>query len=265
MTWPKQAGRFARLDRGQEPWTGSLEGLGTVLVHADGRYEIEVDPEAVDGAALALEHGWAALLGQVRRGRALLMGSTMVAAARPGEALLVSGRVQEQAEICLDLAERGWCMLADTVTPADLTGPPVVAHPRGSPSLAPCHTRPDAVVTGRLLRAGGTAQVVPVEAAVEPATITARVVVVERGPRDHAGDTTVATVSGRRRLAAEYDVLAVRGPFDPPDPARALAQDLTVSRIPLGRLLWPSWRDRAENHRRSTMDDLVRWWDEARR
>ncbi len=77
------------LDRDREPWVGRFPGLGAVLVHDDGRVDVEVEPDDSpdsEAAALreaALRYGRSEPLSLVRLGFRFAWGSGLVDQGEP--------------------------------------------------------------------------------------------------------------------------------------------------------------------------------------
>lgn len=250
------AAAFAHLDRSGEPWSGTLGSLGSVRVWADGTWQVE---PADESARDTLAYGWAATLGHVRMGRRIVAASAMTPGA-DAPALLVSGSVQAQAEVCVLLAERGWQVIADTATPVDLNGATPVAYPRGGPWLVPRRLAIESdLIRAKHPRPGSTSHVIAVDPSAGPVLLAAHVAVSETA---HVTDASslARPVTGTRRLAPKYALLhdAPLAAID--DPQRVLAHDLMIGRLPLADLDWPGPPDRDRAIRDAAVDALLHWW-----
>lgn len=261
---PAPAPPFAALDRSGEPWVGTLGTRGSLRVWADGTWEVDAaDAETHE----VLAHGWAVLLSHVRRGRRILSGTAMVPP-DDARALLLSGGLDQQAEVSLLLAARGWRLLADTTTPADLTGPEPVVHPRGGPWLVPRHLAlHSALLTDARVRPGATAQLVGAEPVREPVVLAAHVRVADTALGSGGAGAEfphgVVPVTGARRMAPQFALLHDVVLAGIEDPLRVMADDMATSRIPLAELTWPGPVAGMDEVRARALAGLLDWWRET--
>ena len=255
---------FATLDRTGEPWVGTLGTSGSLRVWADGTWEVDAaDPES----HAVLAHGWATLLGHVRQGRRILSGTTMLP---PDEslALLLSGGLDQQAEVSILLAEQGWRLVADTTTPTDLTGPEPVVYPRGGPWLVPRHLAiRSPLLSDARIRPGATSQAVDSVPVDEPAVLAAHVRIADTAVGSDRTDAEfphgVVPVVGSRRMAPQFALLHDAALTGIEDPLRVMADDMALMRLPLAELTWPGPASGIDEIRARALAGLLDWWRES--
>jgi hypothetical protein len=251
------------LDRAVEPWVGRFPGLGTVLVHDDGRVEVDVEPVAAGPdddpgelarRAAALRHGWGEPLALARRGFDLYGGG---AATPPGgeRCLLVSGEPRDVGIVLARLARRGWSVLADRVVPARWEGDVLVAYPRQAPTLVGQALAEALELGGEPARAGSDAVVVELPRGERPTPVAAVASLLARRP----DRPVLEALRGHEAFEAATHLVA-RGALAPdprPGPAERMAADLRLAALPLARL------HLARETSAADVVELCGWWRDA--
>lgn len=254
---------YPTLDQSGEPWVGSFPGLGEVLVHADGSVETRVvrdeaeDPATLGNRERTLRFGWGEPLALVRRGLMCLDGSGVVAPDAHQGCLLIVGDPADTSVVLLELAQRGWSVLADRFVPTSWTEGGLLAHPRAGPVLVPRSRSQRAGVPGREIRSHTDAVEIDMPRALTPALVGGVVRLRRRLPNER----TIQQITGGDRLAAAA-ALPLSGVFAIPrargseaaEAARTLADHLRLARAPFAELRL----DRGSIE--LAILELLRWW-----
>lgn len=256
------------LDTDVEPWVARMPGLGAVLVAADGALEVRLEddlPVALpDGEArvdteeqkeAALRHGWGEPLSLARRGFRLAGGAGVVAP-EGGACVILTGDPHDITAVLLELAHRGWRILADRITPVQWDGDQLIAHPRLAPLLAAKHRLAKSGDTGERVRADSDARTVDAarESCAHP--VTGILVVQQRRPDEEAftpltgherfesaANLLVGGLLAAARLRAESgDAAPEAAPQEDSDTggrdtaAETVAEHLRLASLPMARL-----------------------------
>lgn len=256
-----------QLDRSGEPWIGTFPGLGTVRVHADGSYVVDVAPAGDAGARDALEFGWAEPLSMTRRGLRLAHATTLLSPGAdaypdPPGALMLSGRQQAVAEVAVCLADHGWRLIAHGFTPVETSGS-LIAHPRRAPWVAPRHL----IVSSPLaddtrVRPDATLQFVRGARHDQPAMVHGRLsITVDDTPR--ADESAVIPIRGSHRMSADHQVLSPMQAGRDVPAAQIMREEVLLASIPLGRLRWPTLAAPTGAEVETTLVQVLAWWREV--
>ena len=201
-------------DRAGTIWRGSLPGLGSVEVAADGSVTVAADhPDGTGDEAAALLHGWGELLSFAHRGFAMAQGACLAPPGSAPGALLVCGDAHDVAAVVLSLTARDWALISDRPTPTRWEDGALVAHPRPAPLVVGERMAAESGRTGTPVRAASTAVAVDVSRALSPAPVT-RVVLVQRRRPD---EDTFAMLTGHRRFERAASLM-LRGALSPRTP-----------------------------------------------
>lgn len=176
------------LTLGAGDWVATLPSVGTVTVDVNGGVTVSTDPGVDAGAAQMLAQNWGEPLSCLRRGRTLLFTTTLVDP-QTGLALAVMGRNRHEQEIMLLMAQQGWRVVADSLTPITVVGGDVIAEPRTASVVVSrdlVQKYPVPVVSRQ--RPGGTGVTIDIGRADAPARLVMAVQLSERHP---AGITPV--------------------------------------------------------------------------
>lgn len=262
-----------RLDTAGDPWVGTFPGLGRVLVHADGRIDVELTdgPDGPDGPEqrdASLRHGWGAALSSVRLGRSVVFGAGLVDP--DGWCLVVVGHPDATSTVVSRLVTLGWSVLAERVQPVSWSGRPggehLVAHPGTAPVIVGRRTAEAHGFVGTPVRADSDALVVPVRrhAAARPVTAFVHV-------RAHASRRPrFVVLAGHDRVDRCTNLLAGStiangGTAAPIDPPAHLAETLRLARLPHAEVTIRAAElddDLDDDIDDDPLDDLLAWWRE---
>lgn len=269
-----------RLDTAGDPWVGTFPGLGRVLVHADGRVDVELgadpdasdDPDTPEQRAASLRHGWGAALSSVRLGRSIVFGAGLVDP--DGRCLVVVGHPDGTATVVGRFVTLGWGVLAERVQPVSWSGRPgeehLVAHPGTAPVIVGRRTAEAHGFVGTPVRADTDTLIVPVRRHASARPVTAFVHVRVHGSRR----PRFAVLAGHDRVDRCTNLLAgstiVNGGTPVPiDPPAHLAETLRLARLPHAELtIRAADADLDDTDLDDTaldddpLSDLLAWWRE---
>lgn len=255
------------LNRDVEPWVGSFPGLGTVHVASDGSFEVSVvedgaGAEDVARRRRALTHGWAEPLSLARRGFVMINGAALVPPAADGAGcLVVRGEHSELSRTAIALAQRGWSVLADRVTPATWEGQHLVAHPTSAPIVG--HTRLAGLhgVGGDRVRVDSNVTTLNLARCAVGQPVVAHVSVGFRRPKEQH----LSVLSGHARFNATSVMLAggVLSHHDstlaPADRAKeAMAEQMRFASLPSADV-------RLDEDSAEALEALMIWWESVPR
>lgn len=235
------------LDCDQEPWFGHFPGLGTVLISADGSYEVLVESDA-EGAEQALRHGWAEHLAWVRTGGRLSHGAVLVPP-DGDRALLLNGDGPELRAMMRALIERQWHVCSDLPAHVRWEGDQLMAQPRSVVLLA--QDEADGY-PGTPARDDTDTLLVEVPLHAAPVAVAAVATIRGRAPRHEP----VRELTGHDRFEAATRTLlrgVLAGDELPAD--QTLAEHLLLARIPACTILYSS------NTEGDPIASLVEWWE----
>lgn len=237
------------LDTTGEPWVGTFDGLGRVLVHADGSIDTEPAPDAATGADDALRFGWGVPVSHLRRGRRLVMGGGLVDT--DDRCLVLHGPPAEAERVVVALIGLGWRVLSGRVQAVEVTADGVIAHPDDGSVLVHSRRAERAGLPARPVR--DDSDVVAIEAErVETAQLVAGFLnVVER--RGEAAPFSVLT--GHDRFDASTGLLVGDAIVDGigGDHAAAMTRSLRLTAVPHARLTVARSTD-------VDLTELLAWW-----
>lgn len=239
---------------------GQFPGLGTVLVHGDGRVDVEVEPDDGDDREdpalreAALRHGWGEPLSLVRLGFRCVGGIGLVDADGAG-CLVITGTPRDTAIVMLELVSDGWKVIGDRLVPitCDTTG--FVAHPRSSPVLVSREWAQRYQFDTAPVRANSDAVAIDVPRATEPTRILAFVAVGSGRPDEPA----FTELSGHERFKAASLALVggLMAGTDDADERQVMKMHVALAGLPHAKLRMQS--DALE----LDVAQLSRWWAET--
>lgn len=259
------------LHTGEDDWTGTFPGLGTVVVAPDGACRVS-DAASAD-AHRALLHGWAELLSWARRGFRLVRGAS-IGPADDARAILLLGDPHDVTIAVLSLSRRGWLVLSDSPSPANWMADQLLAHPRPAPILVSERRAAKAQVSGELIRSDSDVLAVALPRCEQARPVAAVVRITMRKP----GESSFSALTGHNRFEAATRVFlgGVLNLDDADTGPDLLAHHLRLAQLPFGHLRLDSSAaatvDQELNATESVADPLdadpiaalLAWWDEVK-